>query len=61
MTKPLQIEVTKLGEGEDPWGGYRSGFTGTTEFKMKDFGIPKDLGPAAETVYLELHVEGVRQ
>jgi len=61
VTKPIEIAVTKLSEGDDPWGGYRSGFTGTTEFKMKDFGITKNLGPASETVYLELHVEGVRQ
>jgi len=61
VTKPIEIAVTKLGEGDDPWGGYRSGFTGTTEFKMKDFGITMDLGPASEAVYLELHVEGVRK
>jgi len=61
VTKPIEIAVTKLGEGDDPWGGYRSGFTGTTEFKIKDFGITKNLGPASETVYLELHVEGVRK
>ncbi len=61
VTKPIEIDVTKIGEGADPWGGYRAGFSGTTEFKMKDFGITKNLGPASETVYLELHVEGARQ
>lgn len=61
VTRPIEIAVSKIGEGEDPWGGYRTGFSGTTEFKMKDFGITKDLGPASETVYLELHVEGVRK
>lgn len=61
VTKPIEIAVTKIGEGKDPWGGYRAGFSGTAEFKMKDFGIPKYLGPASETVYLDLHVEGVRQ
>ena len=61
ITKPITIDVTKIGEGKDPWGGYRAGFSGTAEFKMKDFGIPKYLGPASETVYLNLNVEGVRQ
>ncbi|MEZ5525810.1 MAG: YceI family protein [Pseudomonadales bacterium] len=61
VTKPVDIVVTKIGEGKDPWGGYRAGFSGTTAFQMKDFGIPKELGPASETVYLDLHVEGVRQ
>lgn len=61
VTKPIDIQVTKIGQGDDPWGGYRAGFSGTTEFKMKDFGITKNLGPASETVYMELHVEGIRK
>ena len=61
VTKAVVLQVSKIGEGQDPWGGYRAGFTGTTEFKMKDFGITKNLGPASETVYMELHVEGIRQ
>nr|WP_156815121.1 YceI family protein [Amphritea japonica] len=61
VTKAVVLLVSKIGEGQDPWGGYRAGFTGTTEFKMKDFGITKNLGPASETVYMELHVEGIRQ
>ncbi|WP_271270964.1 YceI family protein [Aliamphritea hakodatensis] len=61
VTKPVEIQVTKIGQGDDPWGGYRAGFSGTTEFQMKDFGITKNLGPASETVYMELHVEGIRQ
>lgn len=61
VTKPVELDVTKIGEGDDPWGGYRAGFSATTEFKMKDFGITKNLGPASETVYMELHVEGIRQ
>lgn len=61
VTNPVELEISKIGEGDDPWGGYRAGFTGTTEFKMKDFGITKNLGPASETVYMTLHVEGIRQ
>lgn len=61
VTKPVEIAISKIGEGKDPWGGYRAGFTGTTEFQMKDFGITKNLGPASETVYMKLHVEGIRQ
>ncbi|WP_136679754.1 YceI family protein [Neptunomonas sp. XY-337] len=61
ITKPVTIDVSKVGEGEDPWGGYRAGFSGTTSFKLKDFGINYNLGPASETVYLELNVEGIRK
>ncbi|GGO85866.1 UPF0312 protein [Marinobacterium nitratireducens] len=61
VTKPVEIQVRQIGEGEDPWGGYRAGFHGTAELKLKDFGIEYNLGPAAEVVYLDLNVEGIRQ
>lgn len=61
VTKEVVIAAEKIGEGQDPWGGYRAGFAGTTEFKLKDFGINYDLGPASTTVYLDLSVEGVRK
>lgn len=61
VTKEVTVDVSKIGEGEDPWGGYRAGFSGTTEFKLKDFGIDYNLGPASETVYLDIELEGVRQ
>ena len=61
VTRPVSITVHKIGEGKDPWGGYRAGFSGTTEIKLKDFGINYNLGPASETVFLELEVEGVKQ
>lgn len=60
-TNEIQIEVEKYGEGEDPWGGYRMGFKGTTELHLPDFDMNFNLGPAAETVYMDLHLEGVRQ
>lgn len=60
VTKSITIDVTKVGEGKDPWGGYRAGFEGTTELKLKDFGINYNLGPLSETVYMDLHVEGIR-
>ncbi|WP_404379260.1 YceI family protein [Caenispirillum salinarum] len=61
VTKPIEIEVEKVGEGDDPWGGYRAGFIGTTTLDRNDFGISYDLGPAAETVDMTLMIEGVRQ
>jgi len=61
VTREIIINAEKIGEGKDPWGGYRAGFSGTTELRLKDFGIDYDLGPAAQTVQMELHIEGVRQ
>ena len=61
VTKPLAIDAVLIGEGDDPWGGYRAGFTGTTTFKMKDYGMKMDLGPASANVELELVVEGIKK
>lgn len=61
VTKEITIEVEKIGEGEDPWGGYRVGFKGEVELTLQDFGIDYDLGEDSRVVYLDLHVEGVKQ
>ncbi|KTG16342.1 MULTISPECIES: YceI family protein [unclassified Guyparkeria] len=61
VTKEIEIEAEKIGEGEDPWGGYRAGFHGTTTLTLKDFGIDYDLGPAATEAEVTLSVEGIRQ
>ena len=61
VTKPVEIEMHSIGEGKDPWGGYRAGFEGKTRFAMSDFGIMKNLGPKSKDVEMILSVEGIRQ
>lgn len=61
VTKPVNIEAEIIGGGDDPWGGYRQGFTGTAKLVLADFGIPDKLGPASREVELVLDVEGVRK
>ncbi|MNN19501.1 hypothetical protein D3C81_1327460 [compost metagenome] len=61
VTRPVVIAAKFVGEGDDPWGGYRAGFEGSTKLKLKDFDIQKDLGPASQEVELIISVEGVRQ
>lgn len=61
VTKPVVIKAKFIGEGSDPWGGYRAGFEGTTTLKLKDFDIQKDLGPASQEVELIISFEGVRK
>lgn len=60
-TRPISIEVRKVGEGEDPWGGYRTGFIGTTTIDRRDFGMDYDVGPASWDIEFELNMEGIRQ
>ncbi|PPV34531.1 YceI family protein [Ectopseudomonas oleovorans] len=61
VTKPVVIAAKFIGEGQDPWGGYRAGFEGTTTLKLKDFDISMDLGPASESVELIISIEGIRK
>lgn len=61
VTQPITIDVQQVGAGKDPWGGYRRGFTGVTRIKRSDFGITRNLGPAAEEMELHFVVEGILQ
>lgn len=60
VTKPVVVKATFLGEGKDPWGGYRAGFEGTTSIKRSDFGKMMDLGPQSDAVDLYITFEGVK-
>lgn len=61
VTKPITIDVSYIGEGDDPWGGYRVGFEGTTRIALADYGILKDLGPASKELDLFFAIEGIRK
>ncbi|MDY7115228.1 YceI family protein [Halomonas sp. SSL-5] len=61
-TNQVEMPVTLLGEGEDPWGNYRAGFEGSTTLELADYGI--DMSDFPEVMHeLELYVtfEGIRQ
>jgi polyisoprenoid-binding protein YceI len=60
VTKPIVVKAVFLGEGKDPWGGYRAGFEGTTSIKRSDFGKMMDLGPQSDTLDLDISFEGVK-
>ena len=61
VTRDINFDIKKVGEGDDPWGGYRAGFEGSISIKRTDFGMESNLGPLANDVYLDLFIEGVRQ
>ncbi|WNL40876.1 YceI family protein [Halomonas sp. PAMB 3264] len=61
-TQELEMPVTLIGEGDDPWGNYRAGFEGSTMITLSDYGI--DMSDFPEAMHeLELYVvfEGIRQ
>jgi polyisoprenoid-binding protein YceI len=62
VTKSIKIDVEPVGHGDDPWGGFRRGFTGTTQFTISDYGIDvSKLGPSSQVVFLTLSIEGIRK
>lgn len=61
VKKTISFPVQKIGEGKDPWGGYRTGFEGKATLKLSDYGITYNLGPASTHVEIELYLEGIRK
>ena len=59
VTKPITIEAQVIGQGQDPWGGERAGFYGTTRLELVDFNIPV-MGDSSY-VDMTLNVEGIKQ
>jgi len=56
ITKAVEIKVKLVGEGKDPWGGYRSGFRGNVTLNSADFGMPEWVGD----LEIDLDIEGIR-
>ncbi len=61
VTRTISFPIVKMGEGSDPWGGYRAGFSGQTRIALKDYGINYNLGPASTHVDIEFSLEGIKQ
>ena len=61
VTKPITVALDFIGAGDDPWGGYRRGYVGTTAIKRSDFGMTQSLGPQGDTVTLKFVIEGIRE
>jgi polyisoprenoid-binding protein YceI len=39
VTRPVMLEVTEEGQGKDPWGGERAGYSATTTIDRRDYGL----------------------
>jgi polyisoprenoid-binding protein YceI len=61
ISKPVAFELVHIGEGKDPWGGYRSGFNASTTIKRSDFGVSYMLPGIPDEMSINLFVEGVRK
>ena len=65
VEQPVALDLEIHGEGKDPWGNVRSGFTATTRINRKDFGLTwnktVETGQllVGEEVEITLEVEGI--
>jgi polyisoprenoid-binding protein YceI len=62
VTKPVTLELQKLGEGPGPTGkDFRTGFNCQTKLKRSDFGMANMVGPIGDEVAVTISFEGVRK
>ncbi len=61
VTKSIVVDLVKVGEGEDPWGGYRAGFDAAFKINRSDYGMDNMIGAVGDEVELAISIEGVRQ
>jgi polyisoprenoid-binding protein YceI len=67
VTREVTFDTTYLGQGTDPWGGTRVGFSATTTINRKDFGLnwnaPLEAGGVlvSDQVRINLEVQAVKQ
>jgi polyisoprenoid-binding protein YceI len=66
-TKEVELDATYEGQGKDPWGGTRAGFTASTKIDRRDWGLTWN--QALETggilvsndITIELQIQAVRE
>ena len=63
ITREITFPFKVLGFGNDPWGGYRSGFEAKTSLRASDYGFTWPLkanAPVGDDIEITLLIEGVR-
>lgn len=60
-TMPVEFAVTKIGEGDDPWGGYRHGLVAETTINRSDFGMDYFIPGVSDETFIKVFIEGIRQ
>jgi polyisoprenoid-binding protein YceI len=61
QTRPVTLELQKLGEGPGPGGGFRTGFNCQTKLKRSDFGMTGMVPNIGDEVAITISFEGVRK
>ena len=61
VSKEITVDLEKVGEGTDPWGGYRAGFHTSFSINRSDFGMTYMADGIADEIGLTISLEGIRQ
>ena len=61
VTKPLTVTLQKVGEGKDPFGGYRAGYETKFNIKRSDFGMDYMPGGLGDEIEIIVSLEGVKK
>ena len=67
VTREVALDVEYGGQGKDPWGNQRAGFTATTSVNRKDFGLTWNQALetggvlVADRIDIEIELQAVRQ
>jgi polyisoprenoid-binding protein YceI len=60
-TNSVTLDLVTIGEGSDPWGGYRKGYSATATINRSDWGMDYGIPGVGDSVDIVLEIEGVRQ
>lgn len=66
VRRPVALDLSYLGTGPDPWGGFRAAFRATTELRREDFAmvynqiLSAGIGAIGTTLRVTLDIQAVR-
>jgi polyisoprenoid-binding protein YceI len=66
IQRPVELDLSYLGTGPDPWGGFRAAFRATTELRREDFSmvynqlLSAGIGAIGTTLRVVLDIQAVR-
>ena len=60
VTRQVTLDVTPVGAGKDPWGGYRAGYKAYTVIKRSDYGMNFMQGGIGDDIRIDLNIEAIR-
>ena len=61
VSREITVDLEKVGEGNDPWGGYRAGFHTNFTIDRTDFGMDYMTDGVPADVGLTISLEGIRK